>query len=181
MSRLRCRVCQNEWLGNVQPQCPHCLGQSWEYDPGFIRDKHDPTHLATSYPEPRTVLSHDFVNRLDDFTQYAAASGTWYWDWGYRNYFHFTPEPLGTMPGSGVGPGKVHPERAYDGLGIVDAAASPHAIAVEQSTVRSKINEGVYVRLDFCATQDCFNLAVPGNAMCAAHCEPPLADIVDAG
>jgi len=182
MSLLQCRKCSTRWYGNVLPTCPTCQSEAWATSPYFIDDKHDPEHLATTYKSFRSVLSHDFVNRVDEFAAYASASGSWYWDWEHRNHFHFTPEPLGTMPGSGVKPNETIPSFALNGLGVINAAGeTAHAIAVDQADVRSDITAGVLTPVGLCLAEGCVNYAMLGEDYCAAHVDPPLADIVDAG
>jgi hypothetical protein len=175
MTMLTCNTCGNVWDGFKMPQCPKCLATQWAAKPDLVRTHHDPAVLPSGYPGYRSVLTEDVIARKQDFLEYAAASGDWFYHTEHKKYCHFTPDPLGVIPGSGIKRGDVWPDHALDGLLIADADQDAHAYATDQVVFRRGVASGQLLPLGTCDELGCKNLAVPGHTRCALHLVNPLA------
>lgn len=179
MSIVRCVKCAQSWNASVSPLCSQCECQRLLGAPDLISEKHDPRLLPAVGDSYRSCLSHDFVDNTEQFVQYTTVSGSWFYNTTYDTWNHFTPEPLGRIPGSGIDPGDPMPDHALDGLLIADALVDPHAYAVDQVRVRQRIQDRELVPLWSCPSNHCDNLCVPGASGCVLHIDPPLARSVE--
>jgi hypothetical protein len=175
VSIVTCRKCGAEWAASVQPCCPVCLVATWLASPNLITDKHHPVKLSLVHDEYRSVVTEDVVANLRAFLEAAAASGTWYYNTEYEKFNHVTRLPLEQKPGSGVGAGKIHPDRRLDDLVIADADRDPHVFVDDRNETRRKIESGVYRPLEACSREKCDNVTQPRSRECAIHADPPLA------
>jgi hypothetical protein len=178
MSIARCTGCETQWDVSLSPLCSRCEHHRLLAAPGLISDKHDPRQLPLVGPSYRSCLSHEVVDNVDAFVEYATVSGSWYYHTGYDTWNHFTPEPLGRIPGSGIHAGDPMPDHALDGLMFADVLADPHVYAVDQVRVRRQVREGELIPLWRCS-EDCNNLSIPGEASCVLHAVPPRAHTVE--
>lgn len=171
MSIVYCKICGTSWDGTCSPICPQCQAKEWEQCLSLIAPKHDPNVLPSASTSYRSVLTEDFVAHKHDFLEYAAYSGEWYFSKQYGKYCHFTPRPLGQIPGSGIHSGNPMPDHALDGLLIANAlqSQSAHAYAVDQSRFRAEIHQGKHVPLPRCTVAGCDNIAIPGHSLCQEH------------
>ena len=112
------------------------------------------------------MVTPEFVTNLSEFTNYAAASGQWFYSNKHQKYCHFTETPLGTIPGSGVKTGSNMPDYALDGLLIADADQNPHAYAIDSVRFHAEIGVGEYIPLPKCSESGCDNLALPKQTKC---------------
>lgn len=174
MTILTCNKCGNVWDGYKNPLCPKCLAAEWAAKPDFVRAKHDPSMLPSGSPEYRSVLTEDVIVRKSEFLEYAAASGDWFFSKPHNKFCHFTPDPLGVIPGSGLKPGAPWPDHALDGLLIADANRNSHAYAADQVAFRAGVRTGRLQPLGRCGALGCQNLAVPGESRCTLHRPNPL-------
>jgi hypothetical protein len=174
MSMARCVDCESQWDALLSPLCNRCEQQRLLAAPNLIAEKHDPRQLPLVGPSYRSCLSHEVVDNVDRFVEYATASGSWFYNTIYATWSHFTPEPLGRFPGSGIHPGDSMPDHALDGLLFANVLADPHAYAVDQVRVRQQVRDGELVPLSRCPG-DCNNLCIPGEAACVVHAVPPRA------
>ncbi len=178
MSFALCATCTHQWNASFSPLCVQCECQRLTAAPNLISDKHDPRLLPLVASFYRSCLSHDFVDNANQFIEYATVSGSWFYSTVHDTWNHFTPEPLGRIPGSGIHAGDPMPDHPLDGLLFADALADPHAYAVDEARVRRQIHDGELVPLSRCPREDCDNLCVPGADACALHSNPPLASPV---
>ena len=178
MSIARCADCENQWDASLSPLCSRCEHQRLVAAPNLISDKHDPRLLPLVGPSYRSCLSHEFVYNVDEFVKYATVNGSWFYNTAHDTWNHFTPEPLGRIPGSGIHAGDPTPDHALDGLLFANVLADPHAYAVDQVRVRQQVLEDELVPLQRCHG-DCNNLCIPGEAACVVHTVPPRAHAVE--
>ncbi|MFC1890856.1 hypothetical protein ACFLZT_00515 [Thermodesulfobacteriota bacterium] len=169
MSQIKCPTCDIEFNAEKIPLCPNCLATEWKSTADFIKEKHDPKFLPKSEPSYRSVLSWEFVNNIDDFTEYATCNGTWYFSNKHGKYCHFTNTSMFEIPGSGTQAGNSMPDHTLDGLLVADADTNPHAYAVEITRFQSEITSGDYTPLPKCNHLGCENLTSPGKSECLIH------------
>lgn len=175
MSTALCATCAHQWNASYSPLCAPCECQRLISAPNLISEKHDPRLPPPAEFSYRSCLSHDFVDNPGQFIQYATVSGSWYYSTVHNTWNHFTPEPLGRIPGIGIHAGDQLPDHSLDGLLLADALSDPHAYAVDEERVLQQIDEGELVPLSRCERNVCGNLCVPGADACAVHSNPPLA------
>ena len=169
MSLIKCTTCGVKFNGDRTPLCPKCLATRWKSTAEFIKKKHDPKFLPKAEPSYRSVLSWEFVHNIDEFTEYAACSGTWYFSKRHWKFCHFTDTSMFDIPGSGTRAGDPMPDHALDGLLVADADANAHAYAVEIKGFKSEIASGDYIPLAKCNHPGCDNLVCPGKNECILH------------
>lgn len=175
MATVACFTCGLSWDATQQPLCPKCLAAQWAGTNDLIRPKHDPGVLPSGCPSYRSVVTEEFVNNKMDFLEYAAANGEWHYSNQHNKYCHFTPDPLGVIPGSGIPRQSPMPTHSLDGILIADADNSPHAFAADQVQFRSEVSSGDYQPLPFCAEMGCSNRVIPGETLCVLHHTNPRA------
>ncbi len=170
-SLMKCQTCQQSFEPAKTPLCPVCLARMWLSTDRFIRPKHDPRELPLVWESYRSVLSPDFVEQPEDYLEFAAHHGTWYFDRYYEMYVHLSFEPLDRSPGGGVPAGRTSPEHALDSLIIAEAnsAEEAHGFAVNRSQFESQISAGEFEVLGSCPAQGCSNPCVPGDETCMEH------------
>ena len=178
MSMARCVDCERLWDVSLSPLCSCCEQERLAAAPNLITDKHDPRLPQLVGLSYRSCLSHDFVDNVNGFIEYATVSGMWFYNTVYATWSHFTPEPLGRIPGSGIHAGDPMPDHALDGLLFANVLGDPHAYAVDQARVRQQVRDGELVPLRRCHG-DCNNLCIPGEAACALHEVTPRAHAVE--
>lgn len=171
MSLVYCSCCKQEWDASIVPKCPICLGNDWMNAPNFIRQKHDPHYLPSSSPMYRSVLTTDVVDNLQEFVDYAANSGTCYYNNKHDKYLYFVGDPLGVIPGSAILPNESMPRYALDGLLIADPFSHPHAYAASQVDFRATIVTGESSPISKCSVSGCDNLREPYKDKCIRHRE----------
>ena len=171
MSFLDCAMCRAAFNASRTPICPQCLVQSWLRCERFVRPKHDPRKLPLRWESYRSVLSPSFVAEPAPHLEDAALRGHWFFDVHYEMYVHFTQEPLGRSPGSGIPEGQTMPEHALDSLLIAeaDSAVEAHAFATSKKQFDAQIDAGEFVRVPVCAVADCDHICVPGQRSCILH------------
>jgi hypothetical protein len=174
MSMARCLDCEGQWDALLCPLCSHCEQRRLLAAPNLIAEKHDPRLLPLVGFSYRSCLSHEFVDNVASFVEYATVNGSWFYNTVHATWSHFTPEPLGRIPGSGIHAGEQMPDHALDGLLFANVLADPHAYAVDQVQVRQQIRHGKLVPLRRCPG-DCNNLCIPGEIACVLHAVPPRA------
>jgi hypothetical protein len=172
MSQLKCPKCQDNYDGEVYPECPSCLGMRWVNTPGFVKKKHDPYQLPFPMPCFRSVLSPEVVDNLQDFLGSAAKMGTWYYSHKHQKYCHVTAVPCYLIPGSAIPEGDPLPDGALDGLMIANANSDPHAYCVDIAEFQAEVAAGEYQILPHCSQRDCSNIAKPGSDKCWQHQNP---------
>ncbi len=175
MSIALCVTCAHHWNASSSPLCVQCESRRLMASPNLISDKHDPRLLPRVGLFYRSCLSHDFVDNANQFVEYATVRGSWLYSTVHDTWNHFTPEPLGRIPGLGIHAGDSMPDHVLDGLLFADALADPHAYAVDEAHVQQQIDDGELVPLSRCPGEDCGNLCIPGADACALHSNPPLA------
>ena len=176
MSIATCRSCGERWAASEAPHCPSCLARFWLNTPTLILEKHDPRGEPRVCDSYRSVLTREFLRDRPAFLEHAALYGTWYFDPVHDTYNHYTPEPLGRVPGFGIRAGESLPDHGLAGLLIADANREPHAFAVDPAITEERLAVGGYRSLELCRRPGCDNLVVPGASRCASHADPPLAD-----
>jgi hypothetical protein len=169
MSLIKCPKCQDTFDGEIYPECPSCLSVLWNNTPGFVRQKHDPYQLPFPMSCFRSVLSHDIVDNLQEFTGSAAHMGMWYYSIRHKEYCHVTAFPCHTIPGSAVFEGDPMPTIALNGLMVAKAGSDPHAYCVDISEFQADLAAGEYTNIPRCSQKDCGNLAIPGSDKCSEH------------
>lgn len=169
MSNVYCSSCNKEWDASIVPVCPNCLANNWISAPDFIRQKHDPRYLPSSSPIYRSVLTNDVVDNLPEFADYAANSGTCYYNNRHNKYLYFVGDPLGVIPGSAILPNESMPRYALDGLLIADPFSQPHAYAASQVDFRGTIVTGESSPISKCSEPGCNNLCEPYIDKCVSH------------
>ena len=174
MSMARCMDCERLWDVSLSPLCSHCEQERLAAAPNLISDKHDPRQRPLVGISYHSCLSHDFVDNVNDFIEYATVSGMWFYNTIHATWSHFTPEPLGRIPGFGIHAGDVMPEHALDGLLLANVLDDPHAFAVDPERVSQQVRNGELVPLRRCYG-DCNNLCIPGEIACTLHVVPPRA------
>ena len=110
MSTAFCASCPHQWDASLSPLCIECECRRLIAAPNLISDKHDPRLLPFADWSYHSCLSHDFVENPDQFIEYATASGSWFYSTVHETWNHFTPEPLGRTPGSGIHAGDPMPD-----------------------------------------------------------------------
>lgn len=169
MSTIFCDKCGTNWNAEFIPVCPRCLANVWGLAPNIIKQKHDPSHLPSTYPSFRSVLSNEFVEREEEFLYFAAASGTAYYSNKHKEYFYYTQTPLGIIPGSAVPRNQPWPTEQLNGLLIADPFGDPHAYAEGQVEFQAKINSGEIRPLYECDEPGCHNKCIPEAEKCIEH------------
>jgi hypothetical protein len=166
---ITCSNCKSPYEGSRYPSCPLCLSKQWESTPDFIRPKHDPAYLPSGSKKFRSVLTPDFVANKNEFLEYAAASGEWFYSVEDKKFCHFTPTPLSQIPGSGQLKFELQPSFAMSGLLIADASAKAHAFAEDITKFQQQVSAGDYQKIPMCSSLGCDNLCVPGKTKCLIH------------
>jgi hypothetical protein len=176
MSDLTCATCGTVWNAAQTPLCPTCQTKSWASSPRIVTQKHDPSVLPSALDKFRSVLSNELVADKDAFFGYAAVSGTWYWSIDDQKYCHFTPYPLGQIPGSAIPANYPMPNAPLGGLLIADAnnTGYAHAYAEDIQIFHAEIAKQKYIELSRCEVPNCENKSLPGSPKCAKHHSPPL-------
>jgi hypothetical protein len=164
-----CQRCSGCWNASLLPLCPACLAERWSAREDFITPKHHPDGLRSATDSYRSVVTQRFVDAKDRFIAYAARHGRWYFDTHYQHYVHFTPEPLGQVPGVGVPAGSTMPEHALDSMMIADANRDAHVFAVKREIAEAQIRVGEFVELEPCVQPGCDKLRLPELDVCAVH------------
>lgn len=164
-----CQTCGTVWDASRSPYCPKCIASKWDSTPDLIRPKHDPGALPSGYPSFRSVVTDDVVQRRTEFLEYSAASGEWFYSTHHQKYCVFTPDPLGSIPGSGIPRGDTMPTHALDGLVIADATQDAHLFTADQVRFRNDVSAGLYQPLPYCCEPGCHRRAVPGEQLCVVH------------
>jgi hypothetical protein len=177
MGMARCMNCETVWDALLAPLCSHCEQQRLLAAPNLISEKHDPRLLPLAGLSYRSCLSLEFVDNVASFVAYATASGSWFYDTIHATWSHFTPEPLGRIPGSGIHAGDPTPDHALDGLMFANVLDDPHAYAVDQLQVRQEIRDGKLFPLGRCQGGS-DNLCIPGEDVCVLHAVQPRAHAV---
>jgi hypothetical protein len=145
------------------------LAGRWSGQADFITAKHHPDGLCSATDSYRSVVTQRFVDAKDRFIAYAAQHGRWYFDTHYEHYVHFTPEPLGRVPGVGVPAGSTTPDHALDSMMIADANGAAHVFAVRREVAEAQIRVGEFVELERCELAHCARLRLPDLGTCAFH------------
>jgi len=83
------------------------------------------------------------VARKNEFLEYTAASGDWYFSQSHQKYCVFCPDPLGVNPGSGIPKNSPWPTFAIDGLVVADATNDAHMYTAEQVRFRKDVKSGL--------------------------------------
>jgi hypothetical protein len=175
MSTAACATCTHEWNASISPLCVRCERERLIAAPNLISEKHDPRFPPLVGSAYRSYLSHDFLENTDQFIEYTTENGSWFYSTVHETWNHFTPSPLGRIPGVGIHAGNPLPDHTLDSLLVADALTDPHAYAVEEVRIRQQIRDGRFFPLAHCLRNGCGNLCVPGKDACAVHSDPPLA------
>jgi hypothetical protein len=140
----------------------------------FIRPKHDPRKLPLRWEGYRSVLSPALVAKPRRHLEDAAFRGDWFFDIHYEMNVHFTFEPLGRSPGSGIPEGQSMPEHALDSLLIAEANSpvEAHAFATSKKQFDAQIEAGEFVPFPRCSEAGCPNIRLPGRQCCIDHDSP---------
>jgi hypothetical protein len=169
MNTITCSACGHKWDGRNAPLCPKCISRQWQAASGLIRPKHHPGALPSGSANFRSVVTPEFVVRQEEFLDYAATSGVWYYSNSHSAYCHVTDTPLHEIPGSGIQAGDPMPDHALDYLVIAKADCDPHAFADDGSRIQGLIANGELQPLPHCIESGCLNLAVPNGTYCVLH------------
>jgi hypothetical protein len=166
-----CARCRAVFDAARTPVCSHCLLESWLHCESFVRPKHDPRKLPLRWESYRSVLSPALVSEPRSHLEDAARRGDWFFDVHYEMNVHFTFEPLGRSPGSGIPEGQSMPEHALDSLLIAeaDSALEAHAFATSKKQFDAQIEAGEFVPLERCPEAGCANIRLPGRRRCIVH------------
>jgi hypothetical protein len=168
---MRCEACRCAFDATRIPVCPDCLVDLWLKARDFVRPKHDPRVLPLVWEGYRSVLNPNLVADPRPTLEFAARNGRWYRDRHYEMFVHFTHEPLGCSPGSGIPMGQSVPEHALDSLLIAEAnsALEAHAFAVDFDQFEAQVRAGEFEPVGACDESGCDRLCVPGLSRCITH------------
>jgi len=89
-------------------------------------------------------------------------------------YVHYSHEPLGLSPGSGIPEGQTMPDHALDALLIAEADSDleAHAFATSKKQFEAQVEAGEFAPLPGCPEAGCQNICVPGCDRCIVHRSP---------
>jgi hypothetical protein len=181
MSKLRCSICGTTWdAGAYRPACPNCTVQHWVSSPDMIKAKHDPTYLPSEPTTFRSVVPDELLKQPRLYYESIANNGTVLYSSKHRKYTYVAGIPEYMSPGSAIPRGSAMPTHPMDAFLVADALGSnPHIFAEDTTKIRSFLTNGEYQFLPQCSIAGCNNCAIPGTPFCAAHMNPPKAEVVD--
>jgi hypothetical protein len=174
MGILECSECRASFDAARTPTCPRCLAEHWLACETLVRPKHDPRQLPLRWESYRSVLSPSLVADPRPHLEDAALRGSWFFDTHYEMIVHFTHEPLGRSPGSGIPEGQSMPAHALDSLLIAEADSmlEAHAFATSKKQFDAQILAGEFVPLPECGEPGCLHICRPGSNRCIVHSSP---------
>lgn len=169
MTLRTCTSCGYLWDGATNPFCPMCNIKEWENNPGFITAKHDPTKLPYKMPDPRSVITMDFITDKSLYITTVSSKGEYFFDTKHCNFTCVLYQPFGSTAGSAVPAWYEWPTTPLDSQIVVDIFGSPHVYAENLSKINRQISVGRLVRAVVCDVPKCTNLAIPGTTKCQLH------------